>query len=108
VSILERQSLALKKHRKLLKAASCDYLLQVHDELIFKVKMRYAEECLNSCATVMAWEHYMPSIWTKRNEGYCIPLVAEGGVGHTWKEAKSKDKHLFHVKIGYDYWRKNQ
>lgn len=107
-SILRKQALVLDKHRKLLRAADCRYLLQVHDELVFKVKLKYAEECLNVCATVMSWEHYMPSIFTKQNKGYCIPLVAEGGVGFTWKEAKSKDKHLHHVKIGYDYWRTNQ
>ena len=106
--LLAKQAKYLDRARKLLREADCRYLLQVHDELVFRVKLKYAEECLHECATIMAWEHYMPSIFVKQNKGYCIPLVAEGGVGFTWKEAKSKDKHLYHVKIGYDYWRKNQ
>lgn len=107
MGLLKKQSLDLKRIRKLLKAADCNYLLQVHDELIFSVLVEYAEECLNALASVMAWEHYMPSKFCAQNKGYPLPLVAEGGSGYTWKAAKSKDKYIHHVKIGYDYWRQN-
>lgn len=96
----------LERYRKTLKAARCQYLLQVHDELIFRVRREAAEECAQICAEVMSWEHYMPSIYDEKNLSYPVPFVAEGGVAQNWKDAKSKDKARCHVKVGYDTWEK--
>jgi DNA polymerase I-like protein with 3'-5' exonuclease and polymerase domains len=92
---------ALEKHRRILRMSDSRWRLQVHDESIFTVRPEAAEECLNILADIMSWRHYFPAV-----SDYNVPLVAEGGVGDTWKAAKSKDRFLFHVKAGYTEWQK--
>jgi DNA polymerase I-like protein with 3'-5' exonuclease and polymerase domains len=91
----------IEKYRKTLKSAEARFRLQVHDEAIFTSIPSASEECLHILADIMSWRHYFPSI-----SGYNVPLVAEGGVGPTWKDAKSKDKYLFHCKAGFEDWKK--
>jgi DNA polymerase I-like protein with 3'-5' exonuclease and polymerase domains len=98
---LKDKAAKVEKIRKVLKQSECRYLLQVHDEVIYSVLPEAAEECMSILADVMSWKHYFPSI-----SDYNVPLVAEGGVGETWKQAKSKDKHLYHVIAGYDEFEK--
>jgi DNA polymerase I-like protein with 3'-5' exonuclease and polymerase domains len=90
----------LEQFRKILRLARCDFLLQVHDEAIYRVIPSAAEECLNILADIMSWRHYFPA-----TSGYNVPLVSEGGIGENWKHAKSDDA-LVHVKTGYDEWNK--
>lgn len=104
--VLRYHSNRLAKIRKTLLKAQCRYLLQVHDELIFGVLREAEEECLELCAEVMVWEHYIPSLFDQKAEPYSIPLVAEGGAALNWKDAKSKDKFHCHTKYGFQYWNK--
>lgn len=91
----------LEKYRRTLKLGETRFRLQVHDEAIFTSHPSAAEESLHILADIMSWRHYFPGI-----SNYNVPLVAEGGVGGTWKDAKSKDKFLYHTKAGFEDWQK--
>jgi DNA polymerase I-like protein with 3'-5' exonuclease and polymerase domains len=95
-AIVKDYSRKLEKYRRTLKLAHTRWLLQVHDESLWVCDKEAAEEILHICAEVMCWRHYIPSI-----RPYCVPLVAEGGVGETWKEAKGKSSQ-FHLKYGFE------
>lgn len=91
------------KYRKILKLADAKFRLQVHDEAAFTVVPEAAEECLGILADIMSWRHYVPAL---PQYDYNVPLLAEGGVGENWKDAKSKDKYIFHLKAGFEDWAK--
>lgn len=76
----------VKNIRSLFKRHECRYLLQVHDEVIFTVDVRGAEECLKALGELMCLPHYLPG-----TTDYTVPLAAEGGIGLTWKQAKGGD-----------------
>lgn len=99
---LKDKARELNKLRKVLKLGDCRYRLQVHDEAVFTVKPEAAEECLNTVCEIMSWRHYFPPL-----SSYNVPLVAEGGVGSSWKEAKSDDAKI-KVKAGFADWEKYQ
>lgn len=88
----------VRRYRRLFRSARCFFLLQVHDEIIFSCVPEAAAECTSALADIMSWRHFLPS-----QSDYNIPLVAEGGVGDTWKAAKAKDAQ-FHIKLGYEHW----
>ncbi len=78
--------------------AHLQWILQVHDEVIYFVDKHAAEETLNDLADLMTWRHFFPA-----TVKYNVPLVTEGGVGENWKQAKSKTP-IFHATAGYDNW----
>jgi DNA polymerase I-like protein with 3'-5' exonuclease and polymerase domains len=86
----------IDRYRKTFKYAECKFRLQVHDEAIFTAHPSAAEECLHLLADIMSWRHYFPG-----TSDYNVPLVAEGGVGETWKQAKSKGEFIYHTKAGF-------
>ena len=97
----------LEKIRRQLVLAKVRWILQIHDELIYFCDERAAEDMLNLIAEVMTWHHFFPP-----TTSYNLPIVAEGGVGYSWKQAKSdplKDGEkpngrlvpLAHCKVGY-------
>ncbi len=75
----------LKKIRRDLALAKCQYIIQVHDEVIYFADKSAAEDCGNQLAEIMTWRHFFPA-----TTNYDIPLVAEGGIDENWKAAKSK------------------
>lgn len=90
----------LEKLRRTLKLAEANFRLQIHDELVFTALPSAAEEVLKIVATIMSWRHYFPS-----TSEYNVPIIAEGGSGQNWKEAKS-DEAKFKTKLGFDEWKK--
>jgi hypothetical protein len=48
---------------------------------------------------VMTWRHFFPAI-----TDYNVPLVAEGGVGYSWGQAKNKKEAIHRIIVGYDEW----
>jgi DNA polymerase I-like protein with 3'-5' exonuclease and polymerase domains len=85
--------------RKLLKGAETQFIQQVHDEAIWICKRKHAQEVANALGTVMTWRHPFPN---NPKYKYTVPLVVEGGIGHSWKEAKSEKSALAHFKMGFD------
>jgi DNA polymerase I-like protein with 3'-5' exonuclease and polymerase domains len=77
----------LERYRKRLKAMKAQFILQVHDENIFKVTKGYHEEGLRIIGDIMTWPHFIP-VQIKRYT--FVHLAVEGGAGHNWQEAKSK------------------
>ncbi len=79
----------VEKLRRTFRQAEAQLILQVHDELIFFVQEKAAEEVANAIADVMTWQHYFPA-----RLPYSVPITVEGGVGNTWAHAKSKKPDL--------------
>jgi DNA polymerase-1 len=84
----------IEKYRRIFKLAKCVFILQVHDEVIYFCDSKASQEVGQLIAEVMTWNHFFPAITS-----YNVPLVAEGGVGHTWRHAKSKEP-LFKLHAG--------
>jgi DNA polymerase-1 len=76
----------LEKLRDTFKKAQVNWILQIHDEALWEVEESAAEEVGNLLAEVMCWRHFFPAITS-----YNIPIVADGGIGSTWKIAKGKN-----------------
>ncbi len=100
--LLQHYARKVEKVRKLLTLAKAEWILQVHDEVIYFADKHAAEEVSNTLADVMTWRHFFPA-----TTDYTVPLVAEGGVGYNWRQAKNdKEKNgpvqLFHVSAGFD------
>lgn len=90
------------KLRRLFKLAKLQYVLQVHDELIHFCLAEAYHEVAPIVSEMMCWRHPFPRHPLYR---YCVPLVAEGGVGYNWLQAKGKDKSdkpLLELKYGYE------
>lgn len=85
VALLKDYARRTDKLRKLMKLAHCEWFIQVHDEVVYAVDTPAAEECLHAIGNTMSLQHFFPA-----TTEYNIPLVADGGVGDTWKQAKSK------------------
>lgn len=87
----------LTQYRKDFERCGVRWLLQVHDESIWRCADRKAAvDMATKLARVMTWRHVFPGI-----RSYNVPLVAEGGVGETWKQAKAKGNPL-HVSAGFE------
>lgn len=97
---LSDRACQLERFRRTFRSAQLRFILQVHDELLFTVVPSAAEECLRMVADVMTWYHYIPPA---NGQHYCVPMVAEGGVGDSWAAAKAKDCKI-HVKAGYEHF----
>lgn len=97
---LKDRAKALERIRRTLRLAQCRFLLQIHDEVMYSQVPEAEEECLHLLADVMTWFHFMPG-----TSSYNVPLVAEGGVGYDWVEAKSKTAKV-HVTAGFDHFHK--
>jgi len=78
--------------RKLFKKTNTEFIMQVHDEVIFITNG--GQEVAEAIAEIMTWRHLLPPVWFS----YQIPFVAEGGVGRTWEEAKKiENVHSRHI-----------
>lgn len=97
---LAERAKELEKLRRILRIGDCRFILQVHDEVIYRASPEAAEECCTILANIMTWFHYFPGL-----RPYTVPLVAEGGIGDNWKDAKSKEAK-FHVSAGFDHFHK--
>lgn len=97
---LKDRAKALEKIRRVFRLAQCWFLLQIHDEVAYSHVPEAADECVHHLADIMTWFHFMPG--TSR---YNVPLVAEGGVGADWIEAKSKTAKI-HVTAGFEHFHK--
>lgn len=86
----------VEKVRRLMRKAHSEWILQVHDEVIYFMNQSAAHEVAAAVSEVMTWKHFFPAITR-----YNIPLAVDGGVAHNWKDAKGK-KPLFHVKAGFN------
>lgn len=75
----------LEKYRRILTLAKTQWLLQVHDESLWRCATSASIEVGQILAEIMTWRHYFPSI-----RPYTVPLVADGGIADNWKDAKSK------------------
>ena len=96
--VIAEQASKVEKFRRVLRLAQCQWLLQVHDESLWRVKRSAADECIDILGQMMVMRHPFPAI--KR---YSIPLVVDGGWGESWKKAKAKDnKHRVH--LGFKEW----
>jgi DNA polymerase I-like protein with 3'-5' exonuclease and polymerase domains len=84
----------VEKLRALFKLAKAEWIIQVHDEVVYFVDYHARDEVAHKLAEVMTWKHFFPA-----TTSYNIPLVAEGGIGLSWKHAKSKTP-LAHFKVG--------
>ena len=81
------------KLRPLFRLAKLEWILQVHDEAIWFVEDNAAEEVGQAIADIMTWRHFFPAITS-----YSVPITVEGGVGTSWKHAKSKTPtHKIHA-----------
>ena len=93
--ILREYAAKVEKLRAFFKKTQTQWILQVHDEVIYFVDKYAYAEVIHALADVMTWRHFFPA-----TTDYNLPLVAEGGVGQTWLEAKSK-KPMYHVTAGF-------
>ena len=69
-----------------MKKANAEYVLQVHDEVVFFADKSACDEVSEIIGEVMSWRHFFIPI-----KDYDVPLVAEGGYGETWNQAKGKN-----------------
>jgi len=87
-NLLKDYSRKLAKIRKILRAGNVHWLMQVHDESIFEADSLAADECGRLIAEVMGWRHFLPP---PKQFIYNVPILAEGGVGESWSEAKKSE-----------------
>jgi DNA polymerase I-like protein with 3'-5' exonuclease and polymerase domains len=100
--LLKDYARKVEKARKIFKLAKLQYALQVHDELVHFCLAEAYEEVAPMISEMMCWMHPFPRHPAYR---YCVPLVAEGGVGYNWLQAKGKDKKnppILSLKEGYN------
>jgi DNA polymerase I-like protein with 3'-5' exonuclease and polymerase domains len=93
----------LEKRRALYMKAGLRWILQIHDEVIYFVQSSAAEEVGNLIADTMTWHHYFPA-----TVKYTVPLVVDGGIGKTWRQAKGKDKNCppdSKILCGFENWK---
>ena len=100
--LLRDYAVKVDKWRKTLRAANCNWLLQVHDEALWLTRRSAAPECIDILAKMMVMRHPFPSI-----KPYTIPLVVDGGWAENWKSAKAKGNEN-HVTCGFKEWEELQ
>jgi DNA polymerase I-like protein with 3'-5' exonuclease and polymerase domains len=93
-ALLKDYARRVEKQRKVLKDAHTQFLLQVHDEVLFCADEPAAEEVGNIICSTMCWAHPFPVSRHNPNYGYNVPLVADGGIGDNWKQAKGKTPEI--------------
>ena len=84
--------------RRVLLLAKTKWLLQVHDEAIWRCDAKASDEVARFCAELMCMRHFFPAIGK-----YCVPLVADGGIAKNWKDAKAKDNPR-KIHFGFENW----
>lgn len=89
----------VRRLRKLFWRTRTQFLIQVHDEAIFRMCPSAEAEVMPALADLMSWFHYFPS-----SRGYCVPLVAEGAVADNWAVAKGKKQARFPTSCGFEHW----
>lgn len=75
----------LEKLRREFLKAKLRWLMQVHDENLYTVDKYAAAEIGHKVADIMTWIPYFEPITS-----ISVPVLVDGGVGESWKEAKSK------------------
>jgi DNA polymerase I-like protein with 3'-5' exonuclease and polymerase domains len=98
-ALLNDYARKIEKYRRLYRLAKLEWLLQVHDETLNMCDLVAAEDIAHMIGEVMTWRHFFPAI-----TDYNVPLVAEGGVGYSWGQAKNKKEALFRIEKGHDEW----
>jgi len=92
-----RMALTLPKVRAFLTKTRCRWRLQIHDEVLFTADRSAMEEAAAMIARVMCWPHcFLPIV------PYNVPIVADGGAGENWLQAKSKTERLCKVEAGFN------
>lgn len=86
---LNEYATKLDRYRELYVAANLDWLLQVHDEVIFEVDADLAEEVGNAIADVMTWYPYFESVTE-----LSVPIRVDGGIADNWYTAKGDDAEI--------------
>ena len=89
-ALVSDYAVKLEKVRRALRKSKTEWLMQVHDETLYESNACDALEMAHMIAEVMGWRHYFPP--PKGFFEYNVPLLAEGGVGYSWKEAKSSEE----------------
>ncbi len=87
IALLKDYAFRLEKYRRMFEKANLHWLLQVHDESLWRCDKEAAGDMGIILSEIMTWHHYLPAI-----RPYSVPLVADGGIGETWKRAKAAGK----------------
>jgi DNA polymerase I-like protein with 3'-5' exonuclease and polymerase domains len=88
----------LEKLRREFRLAGLEWALQVHDENLYFVDTAAAEDIAPKVADIMTWVPYFEPITS-----ISVPIMVDGGVGDSWKEAKGKTPR-FKVEAAGHYW----
>lgn len=82
-ALLAKYAARVEKFRRLFKEAQLQLVLQVHDELLFTVKKKYAVEVGKCVAEIMSYKPYWQPVYSMG-----VAIRGDGGVGPSWKAAK--------------------
>jgi len=82
---LQDNARKLEKLRREFRLAKLKWSLQVHDENLYSVDKHAAVDIGHKVADIMTWVPYFEPITS-----ISVPVLVDGGIGESWKEAKSK------------------
>lgn len=83
---LRDYAVELDKLRADMKKARCRWVLQVHDETLYFIDKKAAQEIGMRIAEMMTWCPFFEPITSMD-----VPIVVDGGVGENWAHAKGKE-----------------